>query len=468
MENQYIAALDIGSYWLRLGVQEFDSQRKPVGHFHVFHTYSSDIGDVIIQNPRKTVDAIVQLLNLAHDVLKHPIDQVCALAAVGPIEAKPGQIERVCQQRNGDDTVVAKDDVDEMQRDSQKIKAEFLTDAQGQRRALLHTIKLGFLTDASDSLLLSEDQAIGSVSNNVTLRYIFFLANEKAINRLRKCIRDAGLSLTKLYLEPDALQQCQQIIQNENGDALLINLGYSKTELFSTHNGKINHYHWEPKGVKYVVDTTCKERNLDPLQLRRDLIKLIDLSRCNFKAQHPADLFPQESIKPNSQADFLLWVLVRHCGEITLRLKKLYMEWYPDINRAPRFFTVYLGGGLAAVPQIDRLFTCLLNLWGSFPFRAVRTVGLPGSIDFHDLLPDMPHGVPSQAALYGAIDLARQESLFAQAQPIQTTAQPPESSSTPPEPPAASKKQPKSFFSKLLSNAVDGVNQVLGTYNNED
>jgi len=463
MPTHYIAALDIGSYWTRLGVQEYDDLRKPVGNFRVFQAYSHDIEGGVLNNPLTTMETIKQLIQMAQSMLQQPITQVVAVATVGPIEALPSEIKRGCLQRNGDDTIVARNDVEEMQRESRKIRADQLTDAQGKRRALLHTIPLGFLTDANATILRPQEQVIGAVSNNVTLCYLPFLAKERLTTRFRKCIQDAGLNLTQLYLEADALQRCQQSIQPEKGDVLLLNLGYSKTEFFATHNGEINHYSWDPRGLNYVVNTTCQKLELDPKSLSSGLINRIDLSKCNFNASHPADIFPQEAIQPNSLDDSFLWEFVYQYGTIALELKRHYASWFSNTNNPPRSFTVYLGGGLAALPKLDQLFKSFFTLLGKFPFQDVQTVGLPTAIDFYDLEKNLPHTITSQAALYGTIALAAKDQYYVKYQLPEPTTTQPQQPNTPQQPQKSSEHSVFNLPQNLISRAVRKVNSLLGT-----
>lgn len=391
MDEQYIAAIDMGSAFITLTVAKISGEDIQILYFKKHK--SDGIRNSAVYNPQKASTPIRAAIEEAEKELKIKILQVVVGLPRCDIrqETATARVER----SNPDDSIT-KDEVESL-----KSIAQNTYPLQDPEKDVIYgAIAQSFSDDENFQLI--EDDIIGVISRNFEGNFKLFIGKKSAVRTVDKIFNDLGIALVKKYFSPIAQAKAVLTEDETSSGVALIDIGSGATSVTIYEGNILRYYASIPFGGKVITSDIRSECFIS--EKLAENLKLAYGACIPEKLQTLGEKIIQ--IEGNDLEGFKQ-IPVKYLSEIiTARVKEITDAMLYEIQRSGLADKlrggVVLTGGCANLTNIAMYFKDIsgYNVRIGYPRRKFSASGYPGIYD------------PDASTALGMVLMAKEDNLI--------------------------------------------------------
>lgn len=249
-----IAALDIGSTKITLAVCPVNDSCEKERVIYLGSVDSKGIANYTVSNQSDVVACIRSLVSRMERELEHTIDHVHVAYMGGRIECKPYQAKVGCKtvEDKSTNTIISEADLKRLEEESEKY-------LQGNTHLIFDKEPVQYLADGERIT----SSVVNTYARECACDYNLFIAEQRAHDRLRRAMENAGLAVDSMRLGVrGCVEATTDLRQRQQGIAVL-DIGTTRSQLVVYMGDRIQHYAWLPVGGKHITDDIAQGRAID-------------------------------------------------------------------------------------------------------------------------------------------------------------------------------------------------------------
>ena len=410
--TNYIVGLDIGTTKIAC----FIGERAENGKIRILgfgKTESVGVERGIVRNIRDTADSIRRAVADASDMAKLPVEEVYVGIAGQHIKSRSNQGSVMIPD---DHRQIEREDVDRLISDQYRIMLE-----PGEE--IIHVFPQVYTVD--NEPLPPDIDPVGVAGRNLTANFHIVTGNTANVSNIRDAVRDAGLRIRGVVLEPIASAHAVLDAGDKDAGVALVDIGGGTTDIAIFQEGIIRHTSVLPLAGN-VITNDIRE-NCKILKHQAESLK-IKFGSCLTTTTNPDDIIAIPGIRNQAPREISVRTLA---GIIKARMQTLLEQVQYEIQLSgferQLIAGVVLTGGGARMKNIKELceFTTAIDSRIGTPDEHLD---LQSSVTFEDFSHPM-YATGIGLVIYGILEAEQQQRLAAQqesALPAEPTAEEPE------------------------------------------
>ena len=434
--SKYIVGLDIGTTKIAC----FIGERAENGKIKILgfgKTESVGVERGIVRNIRDTADSIRRAVADASEMAKVPVEEVYVGIAGQHIKSRSNQGSVMIPD---DHRQIEREDVDRLIGDQYRIMLD-----PGEE--IIHVFPQTYTVD--NEPLPADIDPVGVAGRNLTANFHIVTGNAANVSNIRDAVRDAGLRIKGVVLEPIASAHAVLDGGDKDAGVALVDIGGGTTDIAIFQDGIIRHTSVLPLAGN-VITNDIRE-NCKILKHQAESLK-IKFGSCLTTSTNPDDIIAIPGIRNQAPREISVRTLA---GIIKARMQTLLEQVQYEIQLSgferQLIAGVVLTGGGARMKNIKEL--C------EFTTGIDSRIGTPdehldkqGSVTFEDFSHPM-YATGIGLVIYGILEAEEQERLVAQNETGE-----PETETVETEPEETSEKKKE----KRKKKPADGTKPGLG------
>lgn len=440
--SKYIVGLDIGTTKIAC----FIGERAENGKIKILgfgKTESVGVERGIVRNIRDTADSIRRAVADASEMAKVPVEEVYVGIAGQHIKSRSNQGSVMIPD---DHRQIEREDVDRLIGDQYRIMLD-----PGEE--IIHVFPQTYTVD--NEPLPADIDPVGVAGRNLTANFHIVTGNAANVSNIRDAVRDAGLRIKGVVLEPIASAHAVLDGGDKDAGVALVDIGGGTTDIAIFQDGIIRHTSVLPLAGN-VITNDIRE-NCKILKHQAESLK-IKFGSCLTTSTNPDDIIAIPGIRNQAPREISVRTLA---GIIKARMQTLLEQVQYEIQLSgferQLIAGVVLTGGGARMKNIKELceFTTGIDSRIGTPDEHLdEHLDKQGSVTFEDF--DFSHPMYATGiglVIYGILEAEEQERLVAQNETGE-----PETETVETEPEETSEKKKE----KRKKKPADGTKPGLG------
>ena len=451
--SKYIVGLDIGTTKIAC----FIGERAENGKIRILgfgKTESVGVERGIVRNIRDTADSIRRAVADASDMAKLPVEEVYVGIAGQHIKSRSNQGSVMIPD---DHRQIEREDVDRLIGDQYRIMLE-----PGEE--IIHVFPQVYTVD--NEPLPPDIDPVGVAGRNLTANFHIVTGNTANVSNIRDAVRDAGLRIRGVVLEPIASAHAVLDDGDKDAGVALVDIGGGTTDIAIFQEGIIRHTSVLPLAGN-VITNDIRE-NCKILKHQAESLK-IKFGSCLTTTTNPDDIIAIPGIRNQAPREISVRTLA---GIIKARMQTLLEQVQYEIQLSgferQLIAGVVLTGGGARMKNIKELceFTTAIDSRIGTPDEHLDK---QGSVTFEDFSHPM-YATGIGLVIYGLIETEQQQRLADQLAPADSKSEEPAPEpETQPEPDKKEKRKEKKARNKEDGRSLGrSINDFLTRVFTED
>ena len=392
--SKYIVGLDIGTTKIAC----FIGERAENGKIRILgfgKTESVGVERGIVRNIRDTADSIRRAVADASDMAKLPVEEVYVGIAGQHIKSRSNQGSVMIPD---DHRQIEREDVDRLIGDQYRIMLE-----PGEE--IIHVFPQVYTVD--NEPLPPDIDPVGVAGRNLTANFHIVTGNTANVSNIRDAVRDAGLRIRGVVLEPIASAHAVLDAGDKDAGVALVDIGGGTTDIAIFQEGIIRHTSVLPLAGN-VITNDIRE-NCKILKHQAESLK-IKFGSCLTTSTNPDDIIAIPGIRNQAPREISVRTLA---GIIKARMQTLLEQVQYEIQLSgferQLIAGVVLTGGGARMKNIKELceFTTAIDSRIGTPDEHLDK---QGSVTFEDFSHPM-YATGIGLVIYGLIETEQQQRL---------------------------------------------------------